>query len=341
MSNIAHKPLKPEEFQYLLIHWQQSHGRHDLPWQKNPTPYRVLVSEVMLQQTQVATVIPYFTNWMRRFPSIRDLAAAGEDEVMQYWQGLGYYSRARNLRKAAQFLMTEHDGQFPDSLDALRTIPGVGRYTAGAIASFAFNMFGPIVDGNVKRLFCRFFGIEGIPGTTPVDKTLWHLAETYTPLQNNRAFAQGLLDIGAIVCQPKNPNCDRCCFNQTCYAFNHNRTQELPTPKPKKTLPTRAGQFLWIESDGKLLLEKRVSKGIWGALWCLPEINIQPEHLGEHVQLKGTFKHTFTHYKLNANVWEIDHISEENLRYQWVEKTNISQLGLPTPIKKFLNRHLS
>ncbi|SHF24800.1 A/G-specific adenine glycosylase [Vibrio gazogenes] len=333
-------PISPQQFQQHLIDWQRAHGRHDLPWQQNPSPYRVLVSEVMLQQTQVVTVIPYFERWMTSFPTIEALASATEDEVMNHWQGLGYYSRARNLRKAAQYIMTHHQGQFPDSLETLLDIPGVGRYTAGAIRSFAYDRYGPIVDGNVKRLFCRFFALDGVPGTSAVDKQLWQLAETFTPETDNRVFAQGLLDIGATICKPKNPDCELCCFQKNCLAFKYDRVQTLPTPKPKKTIPTKAGQFLWVESDHKILLEKRASDGIWGALWCLPQIHLQPEQFGEHMQLKGTFKHTFTHYKLDANVWMIDRLGVMEPQLQWVEKSEVFNLGLPTPIKKFLTRHL-
>lgn len=333
-------PLTPEKFQDQLITWQQTHGRHDLPWQENPTPYRVLVSEVMLQQTQVTTVIPYFERWMVSFPTIEVLAAATEDEVMSHWQGLGYYSRARNLRKAAQYIVDECNGLFPDHVETLLKIPGVGRYTAGAIASFAYNIYGPIVDGNVKRLFCRFFGVDGVPGTSKVDKQLWGLAETFTPTRNNRSFAQGLLDMGATVCKPKSPNCLECDFQESCLAFKSDRVDELPTPKPKKNVPTRAGQFLWIESKGKILLEKRADDGIWGALWCLPQIHIEPEHLGEHVHLKGSFKHTFTHYKLEAKVWSIERMSGLNQEQAWVLPTELQDLGLPTPIKKFILKNI-
>lgn len=334
-----HSPLTPENFQERLITWQQTHGRHDLPWQQNPTPYRVLVSEVMLQQTQVTTVIPYFERWMASFPTIEILATATEDEVMNHWQGLGYYSRARNLRKAAQYIMDECNGTFPDHVETLLKIPGVGRYTAGAIASFAYNTYGPIVDGNVKRLFCRFFGIEGVPGTSKVDKQLWGFAEAFTPTQNNRAFAQGLLDMGATVCKPRNPNCEDCGFQDCCIASQNNRVDKLPTPKPKKVVPTRPGQYLWIESNGKLLLEKRADDGIWGALWCLPQIHIEPEHLGDHVHLKGTFKHTFTHYKLDAKVWCVERPGEQISNQQWFSAKSLSELGLPTPIRKFVVKH--
>lgn len=346
-------PISIQEFQNTLDHWQANHGRHDLPWQQHPSPYRVLVSEVMLQQTQVKTVIPYFNRWMTRFPEISDLAQASEDEVMQLWQGLGYYSRARNLRKAAIYIEEECQGRFPQSLEALLKIPGVGRYTAGAIAAFAYDSYGPIVDGNVKRLFCRLFGIEGVPGTSKVDNHLWRLAHYYTPkpLENvqqnqlqeplanpisNRRFAQGLLDMGATLCKPKNPNCQRCHFQNVCIAFKTNKVDELPTPKPKKQIPTKDGHFLWIEKKGAILLEKRDPNGIWGSLWCLPQIYIETKALENIAALKGQFKHTFTHYKLEANVWSIESINQDTNTQKWFTFSEVFELGLPTPIKKFL-----
>lgn len=332
--------LTPKQFQEHLLTWQRHHGRHDLPWQQNPSPYRVLVSEVMLQQTQVVTVIPYFERWMASFPTIEALANATEDAVMNHWQGLGYYSRARNLRKAALYIQDTWNGEFPADVNALQNIPGVGRYTAGAIAAFAFNTYGPIVDGNVKRLFCRYFGIEGVPGTSAVDKQLWSTAEAYTPTHNNRQYAQGLLDMGATLCKPKNPTCDACSFTTTCKAYQTNRVSELPTPKPKKVTPTKPGHFLWLESDGKLLLEKRADDGIWGALWCLPQIYLEPEQLGEHIKLKGAFKHTFTHYKLDGKVWQIDKLGVENPQQQWIPLHQLDDVGLPKPIRTFIEKHV-
>lgn len=331
------KHPEPTQFQANLIDWQLSHGRHTLPWQVDPTPYRVLVSEIMLQQTQVTTVIPYFERWMNRFPTIAELALSSDDDVMQYWQGLGYYSRARNLLKAAQFIQTEYQGNFPDTVEELMKIPGVGRYTAGAIASFAFNRFGPIVDGNVKRLFCRFFGIEGVPGTTQVDKQLWALAEVYTPYTNNRSFAQGLLDMGATVCKPQNPSCESCPLQPDCNAFHTHRTAELPTPKEKKAVPVRDGEFLWHEQNNQLLLEKRKEDGIWGSLWCLPEFSEIPD-ASEH-QIKGTFKHTFTHYKLEATVWQSKQPINVDREQQFFSYEQLESVGLPTPIRKFIEKH--
>lgn len=332
-------PLAPETFQTILIQWQLQHGRHDLPWQQNPTPYGVLVSEIMLQQTQVNTVIPYFKRWMEKFPTIESLANSTEDEIMHIWQGLGYYSRARHLHQAAHYIQTHCAGQFPQTRNELLQIPGVGPYTAGAILAFAYDQYGPIVDGNVKRLFCRFFGIEGVPSTTQVNQTLWKIAEMFTPTKHNRIFAQGLLDMGATVCKPKQPLCQNCDFQSHCVALQTQRVASLPTPKPKKITPVRSGQFLWIESKGKILLEKRMDTGIWEGLWCLPQIEL--EQLASQISLKGTFKHTFTHYKLEANVWQLDAIYTPKTEQAWFSSADCERLGLPTPIRRFLTAYFN
>ena len=330
--HIAH--ISINEFQDILLAWSSQHGRHNLPWQKNPTPYSVLVSEIMLQQTQVATVIPYFERWITKLPTVQALADAHEDEVMALWQGLGYYSRARNLHKAAKFIVEYDGGEFPDDLAKLEEIPGVGRYTAGAIRSFAYNQYGPIVDGNVRRLFCRLFTIEGLPNSTPVNKLLWQLAEHYTPdsdsTVSNRAFAQALLDMGATLCTPKSPSCQRCPFSALCTAYQQNRIEEFPTPKPKKRIPVKQTEFSWQISNQKIFLVKRPAKGIWGGLWCLPEFDAS--QVREKESIIGQFRHTFTHYKLEAQVIQI--ASEE--QGQWFELSQLDDIGLPQPIKKFI-----
>ncbi|WP_108649338.1 A/G-specific adenine glycosylase [Dongshaea marina] len=331
--------VDPKQFATRLLHWQRSHGRHQLPWQENPTPYRVLVSEIMLQQTQVITVIPYFERWMERFPDIHSLARANEDEVLSLWQGLGYYSRARNLQKAARYVIDELGGEFPDTVDGMLKIPGVGRYTAGALISFAYNRPGPIVDGNVKRVFCRQFAIEGVPGTTVVDKKLWQLAELLTPTEDNRDFAQGLLDLGATLCTPKSPDCPRCPFSDSCIAHIEGRTAELPTPKPKKNTPTRQGHFLWIRSQDKLLLEKRPDTGIWASLWCLPEIPVKPQLAG--ARAFDSFRHTFSHYKLEAQVWQQESPDTDKSSMQWFSPRQLAEVGLPAPIRKLVEKQLT
>lgn len=322
----------PSLFAELIVRWQATQGRHTLPWQQNPTPYRVLVSEMMLQQTQVSTVVPYFERWMTAFPDISSLANADTDQVMALWQGLGYYARARNLHKAAKYIAER--GEFPFELSELLAIPGVGRYTAGAIRSFAYDAWGPIVDGNVRRLYCRLFAIEGVPLSASVDKQLWSLAEQLTPYQQNRSFAQALLDLGATVCKPRQPLCDRCPLQEHCLALAQHRVEELPTPKPKKTIPSKEGHFLWIEHDGKLLLEKRASTGIWADLWSLPQLAEAPE-----ASLQGEFDHVFSHYRLKAKVWQLE-LNESPPRGRWYAKQELAEVGLPAPIRSWIEKTL-
>ncbi|MCM2680266.1 A/G-specific adenine glycosylase [Echinimonas agarilytica] len=331
-TDIAHIPAP--EFAQRLLEWAAEQGRHDLPWQIDATPYSVLVSEIMLQQTQVATVIPYYQRWLKSFPTVEILANAHEDQVMAHWQGLGYYSRARNLHKAAKYVLDSCNGQFPNDLKGLEAIPGVGRYTAGAVMSFAYDNFGPIVDGNVRRLFCRLFGIDGLPTSTAVTKTLWALAEHYTPQTRNRNFAQGLLDMGATLCTPKSPKCERCCFADDCIAKTQDRVTELPTPKPKKVIPTKNVEFIWHVKHHKIFLQKRPDSGIWGGLWCLPESD--ENQVEEKAKSVGKFKHTFSHYKLDATVVHRP-VSDET--GQWFSQQELRDIGLPKPIQSFIDKH--
>lgn len=317
-----------------VIEWQRSHGRHQLPWQQDVTPYKVLVSELMLQQTQVATVIPYFNRWMQVFPNAEALAAAAEDEVMRLWQGLGYYARARNLQKAARYIAEL--GEFPATLDALLHVPGVGRYTAGAIMSFAYQRYGPIVDGNVRRLYCRLFALDGIPNTPALEKQLWAKAELLTPNHQQahadcRSFAQGLLDLGATVCKPRQPLCELCPLAAHCQALAQNRIASLPNAKPKKTVPVKDGHFLLIRQQQKVLLVKRPGAGIWPALWCLP----QPELAPAEAKLAGEFSHQFTHYKLQAKVWAAE-LTLQNAEQAWVDLSCLDDFGLPAPVRLYL-----
>ena len=318
-----------------IITWQQQHGRHQLPWQLQVTPYKVLVSELMLQQTQVATVIPYFERWMQSFPTVEALAAADEDSVMQHWQGLGYYARARNLHKAAKHVAAL--GAFPTSLDDLLAIPGVGRYTAGAIMSSAYDQYGPIVDGNVRRLFCRLFALDGVPNSTALEKKLWQLAHEVTPTQQNRRFAQGLLDLGATVCKPRTPSCDVCPLANDCVALAKNQLERYPNPKPKKLIPTKEGHFLLWRSANEIYLEKRPAPGIWAALWCLPEVAQPPVGATLH----GSFSHQFSHYKLNASVWQMSEVREAaSDAGRWQAVHALDDLGLPAPLRSYLSSNL-
>lgn len=326
-----------EQFRDAIIIWQASHGRHDLPWQQAASAYQVHVSEIMLQQTQVTTVIPYFQRWMQRFPTLASLANADEDEVMSVWQGLGYYSRARNLRRAAQYLVDEHAGLYPDDLSALNAIPGVGRYTAGAIRSFAFNQYGPIIDGNAKRVYARLFEVAGEPNSSAFNKTMWELAERLTPTDNSRAYSQGVLDIGALVCKKASPQCAVCPLQRKCLAFRNTSMAEYPNPKRKKAKPTKQAHFLWDSKAQSLVLEKRPSPGIWGGLWCFPELSAAPEQAKE----LGSFTHQFSHYRLEAKVWlrqaeavheDAEYLTERRL----VAATDLTNTGLPTPIRQFI-----
>lgn len=332
--------MQRKDFATTVLNWQKDHGRHDLPWQLPATPYRVLVSEIMLQQTQVVTVIPYFERWVARFPSLEALAEATEDEVMAHWQGLGYYSRARNLHKAAKYLGDEYNYVFPNNLKELETIPGVGPYTAGAIRSFAFNEYGPIVDGNVKRFFCRLFGIEGQPNSGQVTKQLWKKAAELTPTEHNRSFAQGLLDIGATLCTPKQPKCSACPFTGHCVAFATDRQAELPTPKIKKQIPERDAHFILHHKNNAIQLEKRIESGIWAALWCFPEVGEPPPR----AILAGEFKHTFSHFKMHGHIWQLQPAVAEVNAHEleilgqrcWVTQQQLGEFGLPAPIKKII-----
>ncbi|RKF15675.1 A/G-specific adenine glycosylase [Alginatibacterium sediminis] len=329
--------VQASDFQKILLNWAQSQGRHDLPWQIDPSPYRVLVSEIMLQQTQVATVIPYFERWMKLFPTLKDLAIASEDEVMSLWQGLGYYSRARNLQKAARYIIDDCGGDFPSELEDLEAIPGVGRYTAGAIRSFAYDHYGPIVDGNVRRLFSRVFAIEGLANQSAYQKQLWFIAEHLSPAQNCRDFAQALLDMGATLCKAKSPACERCPLQQDCLAYQQQQVALFPSPKPKKVLPLRHETYLWVEQQQQLLLVKRPSPGIWAGLWCLPQL--EATTVLEPKASDLSFQHTFSHYKLKASVRHQQSIPPSELDTRWLNKDELVNVGLATPIRKLIEKH--
>ncbi|HET8817716.1 MAG TPA: A/G-specific adenine glycosylase [Pseudidiomarina sp.] len=311
--------------------WQHQHGRHHLPWQLEITPYKVLVSEIMLQQTQVATVIPYFERWMQNFPTIADLACATEDHVLNCWQGLGYYSRARNLHRAAAYITTEFNGEIPADAEQLRKIPGIGPYTAGAILCFAFNQRGVIVDGNVKRLFARYFGVYGSTASSAFNKKVWALAEDVTPATNNRQFAQGLLDLGATVCKPRLPLCKACPLHVECYAWNNNEVDKLPERPAKKVLAQREGHFVWDLNEAGLVLEQRNDNNVWPRLWALPEIET-PTHQAEQV---GAFQHQFSHYKLHAKIWRTPLAASPNKRIRYTAE-QMKSVGLPAPMHKFI-----
>jgi A/G-specific adenine glycosylase len=296
-------------FAPALIAWQKKHGRHDLPWQCRHDAYAVWLSEIMLQQTQVSAVIPYYRRFLERFPDVAALAAAGEDEVLALWSGLGYYSRARNLHRAARQVADLHRGKFPDTLEALMALPGIGRSTAAAVLVFAFGKRAAILDGNVKRVLARLCAIDGYPGDSAVAARLWQAAEALLPKSGLRAYTQGLMDLGASLCTRTKPRCAECPVAGLCIAHREQRTAQLPAPKPRKALPQRRTTMLILRRAGEVLLEKRPPAGIWGGLWSFPElegdadaIEICARRYGAEVEVQDALPliaHGFTHFRLD------------------------------------------
>lgn len=339
-------------FSDSLLGWYQQHGRHDLPWQEDRSLYRVWVSEIMLQQTQVATVIPYFNKFMQRFPDISVLAQASQDDVLLHWAGLGYYSRARNLHKAALLIAELYDGNFPQSYEDVLLLPGIGPSTAGAILAQALGRRHAILDGNVKRVLARYQAIDGWPGQSQVEKQLWRWAEKYTPEQQVAEYTQAIMDLGATVCSRASAKCERCPVMSGCQANQADRVAELPTRKPKKMLPIRQKRLLIIRNkNGDYLMEKRPPTGIWGGLWSLPELTMEQavdEAVSKNWQLAvneysdlPVFRHTFSHFHLDITPCEVDikhEIQEvaEKSRYQWC--ADISQLALAAPVNTIFKK---
>lgn len=338
------------DFASRLIVWQKQFGRHNLPWQNTTDPYAIWVSEIMLQQTQVSAVIGYYSEFMVRFPTISALANATQDEVLQHWSGLGYYSRARNLHYAAQTIMDEHGGQFPQDFDTIQTLSGIGRSTAAAITSFAFNQVQTILDGNVKRVLARHFLVEGWPSAPKVEKKLWGLAEKLLPTQNMVTYTQGLMDLGATLCTRSKPKCTSCPLSNTCEAYKQQRVHELPTPKPHKMIPEKNITMLIFLHGNEVMLEKRPSTGIWGGLWSFPEV--ETIHQVESLVLNRfgiiakvgislpMLSHTFTHFKLHIQpqtlqVLKLDtKVSEPG--QMWIAAEDAIDAAIPTPIRKIL-----
>jgi A/G-specific adenine glycosylase len=343
-------------FAQRLIDWQKVHGRHDLPWQQDwqmsRDPYRVWLSEIMLQQTQVATVIPYYQRFLMRFPTLAALAAAPVEDVMGLWSGLGYYARARNLHACARVLMTQHGGQFPPDPLEIAKLPGIGRSTANAIAVFCFSAREPILDGNVKRLLCRFLGVDGLPGTPAVESRLWRDATALLPECDLAAYIQAQMDMGAAICTRSRPRCQGdkgCPVADLCVAHRENRVAELPTPRLKKSLPERTVTLLLLRADDRVLLEARPPAGIWGGLLSLPELpageaaaDYCARRLGVNINAVSpapTFIHGFTHFRLHIQplLCEVSvrpRLAEPGLR--WVEMSALAQAALPAPIRKIL-----
>lgn len=344
--------MKVKDFQREILHWYQHRGRKDLPWQNPITPYRVWVSEIMLQQTQVSTVIPYFERFMASFPTVVDLAKADADVVMHHWTGLGYYARARNLHKTAQIIAFEMDQQFPHRVEQLVELPGIGRSTAGAIRSIGFNQPAAILDGNVKRVLARFAAVDGWPGKTAVHNKLWEIAERFSPEQQTQQYTQAMMDLGAMVCTKKTPNCDQCPIAVGCKAKAEGNQTQYPGKKPKKQTPVKQTIFLLLRNTrGEILLQKNPPAGLWGGLWVLPQIQQHGELKDSCKELGLTIKselflaqqrHTFSHFHLDYQPLQVEveqscnNINENN-NWVWYNPENPLSLGMPAPIKALLN----
>lgn len=354
MSNLCSK--NRQAFQKTVFAWFDKNGRKHLPWQQQKTPYRVWLSEIMLQQTQVSTVIPYFERFLKRFPNVLALAKASEDEVMHLWTGLGYYTRARNLLKTAKIIAEVYHGQFPDTIEALQTLPGIGRSTAGAIVSIAFEKKAAILDGNVKRVLTRLHAIKTWPGEKKTEETLWELAEFYTPQKRIADYTQAMMDIGATLCVRGAPHCLTCPFHKNCDAHLQGIAKTLPQKKPKTTLPVKKVTLMILQKGDTVLLEKREGKGVWRGLWSLPELaGFAPaqkvrEHIRKHfsfpltrVHVGEAFRHTFSHYHLDILPVHVTckstrgkSIAEET--QIWYNLQQPENIGLPAPIKTLLTR---
>ncbi len=346
--------ISAKKFLRLILNWFDQHGRKHLPWQENKTPYRVWISEIMLQQTQVTTVIPYYEKFMQSFPSLDKLAAAKEDAVLHLWTGLGYYTRARNLHRAAKIVIHDFNGQFPNETAALETLPGIGRSTAGAIVSIAFEQTAAILDGNVKRVLTRFYNISEWPGEKKTHDLLWKIADYHTPKQRTADYAQAMMDLGATICVRGKPLCQQCPLQSHCQAHALGVEKTLPRSKPKKTLPIRQATLLFIQKDQEILLEKRPPTGIWGGLWSPPEISAhantkeiktfcqqQLKLVVKDVQLKIGFRHTFSHFHLDILpaliITKTNQLKLMDSEQQiWYNLHNSQAIGLPAPIKKLL-----
>jgi A/G-specific adenine glycosylase len=334
------------DFSNLLISWQKIYGRHDFPWQNTKDPYAIWVSEIMLQQTQVSAVIGYYSRFMQRFPTISQLAQADQEEVLQYWSGLGYYSRARNLHNAAKAIMEFHSGVFPTEFNTVQTLSGIGRSTAAAIVSFAFGQRQTILDGNVKRVLARHFAIVGWPGTPVVSKQMWLLAETLLPQSDMIAYTQGLMDLGATICTRSKPKCNQCPVQASCKGYEQGLTKQLPTSKPKKTIPQKETAMLVFVRDGKVLLEKRPQKGIWAGLWSFPELDVHEDveafakkHVNStatNIQTLPTLNHVFSHYKLLITPQVLKLASEDTAIGTWFTFEKAMGAAIPAPILTIL-----
>jgi A/G-specific adenine glycosylase len=349
--------LSDPGFSRAVIDWQRSHGRHALPWQNTRDAYRIWLSEIMLQQTQVAAVLGYYARFLARFPTVFALAEAPQEDVMAHWAGLGYYTRARNLHACARRIVAEYDGVFPGDPGLLADLPGIGRSTAAAIAAFSAGTRAAIMDGNVKRVFARVFGIDAYPGIKPVEDAMWRRAEALLPADEGiEAYTQGLMDLGATLCTRSSPDCGRCPLQARCVAYATGRTAELPVRKPKKATPEKQARMLVVIDRGQVLLEQRPGTGIWGGLLSLPEVDghVAVEEIDaagipaaaarfgavEECEALLPVQHGFTHYRLHIHPFRVAvrERAETPDGYVWWDMAKIEEAALPAPVKKLLGQ---
>ncbi|WP_445116922.1 A/G-specific adenine glycosylase [Acinetobacter sp. WZC-1] len=335
-------------FSDALLRWFDEHGRHDLPWQTADDPYKVWVSEIMLQQTQVKTVLQYFDRFITRFPTVHDLGQASWDDVAPYWAGLGYYARARNLHKAAGIVSQQ--GHFPDNADAWMALPGIGRSTAGALMSLGLRHYGVIMDGNVKRVLARFFAIDEDLSRPAADRAMWQRAEQLCPVERNHDYTQAIMDLGATICTPRKPLCLYCPMQIECKAHQQGLQTELPYKKPKKAVPVKTATVLLIQSGDEWLWQQRPDSGLWGGLWSLPIIEDDTEYANicHSLKLSSTvppvqISHSFTHFTwiLSAHIFQVDADQQEfimaELGGEWLSAQKATQMGIPTAMKKLIS----
>jgi A/G-specific adenine glycosylase len=351
--------LSDPSFSRAVIDWQRSHGRHALPWQNTRDAYRIWLSEIMLQQTQVAAVLGYYARFLERFPTVHDLASAPSEDVMAHWAGLGYYTRARNLHACAKRVVAEYGGVFPSDPVLLADLPGIGRSTAAAIAAFSGGVRAAILDGNVKRVFARVFGVDDYPGLKPVEDALWRRADALLPEgEGIEAYTQGLMDLGATLCTRSRPDCKRCPLQDRCVAYATGRTAELPVRKPKKATPEKRTQMLVVVDGGQVLLQQRPASGIWGGLLSLPEVDGHAAFdddaafdLQTALAAAGRYgivedsepllplQHGFTHYRLHIHPLRVGlrERGETPAGHVWWDLARVGEAPLPAPVKKLLS----
>lgn len=337
-----------QSFSQRALAWFDAHGRKHLPWQQQVTPYGVWVSEIMLQQTQVTTVIGYYERFMEKFPTVSALAEAPQDDVLHLWTGLGYYARARNLHKAARVIVEQHNGEFPTDINDVIALPGIGRSTAGAVLSLSLGQVHPILDGNVKRVLARHEAIAGWPGQKKVEQQLWDAAQKYTPTSRCHHYTQVMMDLGAMVCTRGKPKCDECPVQQTCLAYAQGTQAHFPGKKPKKALPERSVEMLVLFSQGRIMLKQRPQQGIWGGLWGFLEFESTADGIGwlarqglseADVRALPAFRHTFSHFHLDISPRLVmlerppTNVMEDN--QQWFDINNID-VGTSTPTQKII-----